>query len=594
MLPPVRLNQRGYGMLRGSRRTMVAACVFFAAGCRALVPDGTREEGNRFEPSWTLGAGAEPSRGQNGMVASNDSLATAVGVEVLERGGNAIDAAVAVAFALAVTHPEAGNIGGGGFMLVRLADGTAAALDFRERAPAAADRDMFSRPGTPPGASTRTHLASGVPGSVAGLLAALERFGTLPPRAAIAPAIGLAREGFPVDTTFRNGIAGQRSRIAPHAGAALFLPGGEPPAIGTRFRQPDLARTLELIARDGAAAFYTGPIAELIVAEMRRGGGLITAADLAGYAVTWRTPLRTRYRGHTVIGMAPPSAGGVAVAATLNILETFDRLPSFGTARHAHLVAAAQQRAFLDRNELVGDPDAALVPTNRLTSKRYARRVARTIDPSRASSTRAARAAVREGNETTHISVADRFGNVVSMTTTINDIYGSGVFVEGAGFFLNDEMDDFASRPGTANADGIVAAEANAIAPGKVMMSSMAPTIVLDPRGEVRLIVGSRGGPRIISSVLQVIVNVIDHAMPLGDAVRAPRVHHVVSPDTLWYEPPGFAPAVIDSLESMGYALRPIRTDTLPYIGRVIAVGRRGSGWEGVADPRYAGSAAGY
>ncbi|MEX0908477.1 MAG: gamma-glutamyltransferase [Gemmatimonadaceae bacterium] len=587
------LKQLESNGMRGTRRLVVAACVFFAAGCQGLAPGRTEAEGNGFEPSWTLGANAVPARGQNGMVASNDSLATAVGVEVLGRGGNAVDAAVAVAFALAVTHPEAGNIGGGGFMLVRLADGTTAALDFRERAPAAATRDMFSRPGAPPGASTRTHLASGVPGSVAGMLAALERFGTLPARAAIAPAIKLAREGFLVDATFRNGIAGQRSRIAPHAGAALFLPGGEPPALGTTFRQPDLARTLELIARDGADAFYTGSIAELIVAEMRRGGGLITAADLAGYEVTWRTPLRTRYRGHTVIGMAPPSAGGVAVAAMLNILETFDRLPAFGTARHAHLVAAAQQRAFLDRNELVGDPDAALVPTNRLTSKRYAERVARTIDPTRATSTRAARAAMREGNETTHIAVADSSGNVVSLTTTINDIYGSGVFVDGAGFFLNDEMDDFAARPGTVNADGIVAAEVNAIAPGKVMMSSMAPTIVLDPDSRVLLVIGSRGGPRIISSVAQVIVNVIDHGMPLVNAMRAPRVHHVVSPDTLWYEPRGFAPAVLDSLGAMGYKLKPIRTDTLPYIGRVIAVGRRGTGWEGVVDPRYSGRAEG-
>ena len=588
------LEQLESNGIRGARRLVVAACVFFAAGCQGLAPGRTEAEGNRFEPTWTLGANTAPARGQNGMVASDDSLATAVGGQVLERGGNAVDAAVAVAFALAVTHPEAGNIGGGGFMLVHLADGTTAALDFRERAPAAATRDMFSRPGAPPGASTRAHLASGVPGSVAGMLAAVERFGTLPARAAIAPAIKLAREGFTVDATFRDGIAGQRSRIAAHAGAALFLPEREPPALGTTFRQPDLARTLELIARDGADAFYTGPIAELIVAEMRRGGGLITAADLAGYEVTWRPPLRTRYRGHTVIGMAPPSSGGIAVAAMLNILETFDRLPAFGTARHAHLVAAAQQRAFLDRNELIGDPDVALVPTNRLTSKRYAQRVARTIDPARAASTRAARAAMREGNETTHIAVADNSGNVVSLTTTINDIYGSGVFVEDAGFFLNDEMDDFALRPGTVNADGIVAAEANAIAPGKVMMSSMAPTIVLDPEGRVLLVLGSRGGPRIISSVVQVIVNVIDHGMPLVDAMRAPRVHHVVSPDTLWYEPRGFAPAVLHDLGAMGYELKPIRTDTLPYIGRVIAVGRRGTGWEGVADPRFSGSAAGH
>ncbi|MGI8619377.1 MAG: gamma-glutamyltransferase [Gemmatimonadaceae bacterium] len=579
---------------RGARRILVASCVFFVAGCRGIPSGPAGGDSERLGAAWPLGATAIPAYGEHGMVASNDSLATSVGVEILQQGGNAVDAAVAVAFALAVTHPEAGNIGGGGFMLVRTADGTTAALDFRERAPSGATRDMFSRPGVRPNASTRGHLASGVPGSVAGLLAALDRFGTIPRGAAIAPAVALARDGFPVDDAFRRGIAGQRSRIAPFAGAGLFLPGGEPPALGATFRQPDLARTLELISRDGAAAFYTGPIASLIVAEMRRGGGLITAGDLAAYRVSWRTPVQTLYRGHTVIGMPPPSSGGIALAAMLNVLETFDPLPPFGTAKHAHLVAAAQQRAFVDRSELIGDPDAGTIPTGRLTSKEYARLVARTLDPSRAMSTRAARAAMREGNETTHISVADRFGNVVSLTTTINDIYGSGVFVEGAGFFLNDEMDDFASRPGTLNADGIVAAEVNAVAPGKVMMSSMAPTIVLGRDGRVLLLVGSRGGPRIISSVAQVIVNVIDHGMTLKDAMRAPRVHHVVSPDSLWHEPRGFAPAVLDSLAAMGYALRPIRTDTLPYIGRVIAVGRRGRGWEGVVDPRYAGGAAGH
>ncbi|MEX1187348.1 MAG: gamma-glutamyltransferase family protein [Gemmatimonadaceae bacterium] len=538
---------------------LVASCVFFAVGCHGL-PRGSAAGSGDFEPGWNLGASATAAFGQHGMVASNDSLATAVGVEILRRGGNAVDAAVAVASALAVTHPEAGNIGGGGFMLVRLADGSTAALDFRERAPAAATRAMFSQPGVPPGASTRSHLASGVPSAVAGMLAALERFGSVSREQAIAPAIALARNGFIVDTTFSRTIAGQRARIAPHA---------------------------------GAAAFYRGPIAELIVAEMRRGGGLITAENLATYRERWRAPLETTYRGHTVIGMPPPASGGIAVAASLNILEAFGDLPPFGTAQRAHLLLAAFQRAFIDRNELIGDPDAAPIPTELLTSKAYARRLARTIDPARATTTRAARAAVREGNETTHIAVADSFGNVVSLTTTINDIYGSGVFVEGAGFFLNDEMDDFAARPGAVNADGIMAAEANAIAPGKVMMSSMAPTIVLDPDGRVLLVIGSRGGPRIITSVVQLIVNVVDHRMRLLDAMRAPRVHHVVSPDSVWFER-GFAPAVLDSLGAMGYKLKPIRTDTLPYIGRVIAVARRGNGWEGVVDPRYSGSAAGH
>ncbi len=551
-------------------------------------------EDARILPQWTLGSGATAAYGEHGMVASNDSLATAAGVDVLRSGGNAVDAAVAVAFALAVTHPEAGNIGGGGFMLVRLADGTTTALDFRERAPAAATRDMFTRPGVPPNASTRTHLAAGVPGSVAGLLAALDRFGSLPRASVMRPAISIARDGFVADAAFSNTIAGQRSRIGAHAGATLFLPAGQPVPVGSLFKQADLAHTLELIARDGAEAFYTGPVARLIIAEMRRGGGLIAERDLAEYRVSWRQPVETTYRGFTMVGMPPPSAGGIAVAQMLNMLESIGPAPRFGSARHAHLLLAAQQRAFVDRGELIGDPDVSELPVGRLTSKAYARQVAATIDHSRATPTSVARSAMRDRNETTHISVADRFGNVVSATTTINDIYGSGVFVDGAGFFLNDEMDDFSARPGLPNADGIVGAEANAIAPGKVMMSSMAPQIVLDRDRKVFLIVGSRGGPRIISSVVQVIVNLIDHRMSLMDAVRAPRVHHVVSPDSAWHEPHGFAPEVIDSLRTMGYALRPIRTDTLPYIGRVIAVARKGSGWEGVADPRYAGSAAGY
>ena len=587
--------------MSGARRMFVAPCFFFALACQGLGTVGSGESragsgsSSGVVPTWTLGATAPSAAyGAHGMVASDDSIATAAGVEILKRGGNAVDAAIAVAFALAVTHPEAGNLGGGGFMLLRRSDGTTTALDFRERAPAAATRDMFARAGVSASASTRGHLASGVPGSVAGLLAALDRFGSLPRQSVIAPAILMARDGFVVDEHFRRGVAGQRLRIAPFAGAALFLPGGDPPAVGSIFRQAELARTLDLIARDGADAFYRGPIANLIVAEMLRGVGLITAADLAGYRVTWRAPLQTTYRGHTVIGMPPPSSGGIAVAAALNVLETFDPLPRFGSADGAHLVAAALQRAFIDRNELIGDPGFSDVPATRLASKAYAQSLARTIDPARSTSTRATRTAMREGNETTHLAVADRFGNVVSLTTTVNDLYGSGVFVAGAGFFLNDEMDDFAARPGSVNADGIIAAEANAIEGGKIMMSSMAPSIVLDQKGDVLLLVGSRGGPRIISSVLQVIVNTIDHRMSLADAMHAPRVHHLVTPDSLWYEPGGFRPAVIDSLRAMGYALRPVRTDTLPYIGRVIAVARRGTGWEGVADPRYAGSAAGH
>lgn len=580
-----------------TRGTIVAFCVWFLNAChppQARAGRGDASSGvARFPRTWVLGGDAVAAYGHRGMVASNDSSATAAGVEMLRQGGNAVDAAVAVAFALAVTHPEAGNIGGGGFLLVRLADGTTAALDFRERAPAGATRDMFTRPGVSPTASTRSHLASGVPGSVAGLLAALDRFGSLRRDAVIAPAIALARKGFVADAEFSTTIAGQRSRIEPHGGAALFLPGGEAVPAGTVFTQPDLARTLDAVARYGADAFYRGSIADLIVAEMRRGGGLITAQDLANYRVSWRAPLRTTYRGHTVIGIAAP-ASGAAVAEALNIIETFDRLPPFGSAAAIHLVASALQRALIDRNETTGDPDAAPIPTERITSKAYARRVARTIDARRASSTRGARSAMREANETTHISVADRFGNVVSLTTTINDIYGSGVFVRGAGFFLNDEMDDFATRPGVPNADGVVAAEANAIAPGRVMMSSMVPTIVLDGAGNVLLVAGSRGGPRIISGVVQLIVNVIDYRMSLVDAMRAPRVHHVVSPDSLWYEPGGFTSAAIDSLRGMGYALRPIRTDTLPYIARSIAIRRLGSGWEGVVDPRYGGAAAGH
>src|ERR671915_82815 len=387
------------------------------------------------------------------------------------------------------------------------------------------------------------------------------RAGRAPP-----PASG----GFIVDSALARSLANASPLIASFSGAETFLPGGAAPAPGTLLRQPALARTLERIAAGGADGFYRGETARPIVDELQRLGGIITAEDLARYTAVWREPVRATYRGHTVLSMPPSSSGGVTIAEALNILEGFDSLPPFGSAQRTHLLAAAYQRAFVDRNEKLADPAFVPVPIAELTSKTYAARLRATIDTARATPTSALIPSRPEGTETTHYSVVDAAGNAVATTTTINALYGSGVYITAAGFFMNDEMDDFATRPGRPNMFGLVQGEANAVQPGKRMLSAMSPTIVLSPGDSLLLVLGARGGPRIITGASQVIINVIDHRMTLADAMSAPRVHHQALPDTIRHELDGLTPAVIDSLSRMEWAVG--RTGGIGLVNAIMRV----------------------
>jgi gamma-glutamyltranspeptidase / glutathione hydrolase len=524
------------------------------------------------------------------MVVSEAPLSSRAGVEILKRGGNAVDAAVATAFALAVVYPEAGNIGGGGFMVIHLANGRNASIDFRETAPLAATHDMYVGPdGKVTSESVEGPLASGVPGAVAGLTEALRKYGTLPLRTVMAPAIRMAESGFVVDSAFAATVRAYEPLIAKFAGAALLLPNGAPIAPGTVLRQPALARTLRAIARRGRAGFYEGPIAEAWTNELKAAGGIITTEDLRRYRAEWRTPIRASYRGYTILGMPPASSGGVTMTETLNILEGYERLPAYGGAQWAHLVGSAFQRAFVDRNSKLGDPAFVKVPLAQLTDKSYAAKLRATIEPARATPTASLTSALRDGMETTHLSVADAKGNAVALTTTLNNLFGSGVYVASAGFFLNDEMDDFTAQPGTPNMYGLVQGEANAIVPGKRMLSAMTPTVVLDRAGKVLLVAGSRGGPRIITSTTEVLLNVLDYRMTLADAMSAPRLHHQALPDELRIEGHGITSASADSLRAMGHAVSLGQS-----VGRVNALMRVRGGFEGVPDPRGMGSALGY
>ncbi|HWL39078.1 MAG TPA: gamma-glutamyltransferase [Gemmatimonadaceae bacterium] len=543
-----------------------------------------------YPTTWRYPAGARATFASRAMVASSARLASEAGVEILRRGGNAVDAAVAVGFALAVAYPEAGNLGGGGYMVIRMADGRTAALDYRETASAAASRDMFVGPdGKSTGESLIGAKASGVPAVVAGLAEALRRFGTLPLSDVLQPAIRLA-DALVVDTGLAVSISEGRYRIEGFGGKEVFFPGGRSPAAGSSFSQPTLARTLRILAARGPDAFYSGSIADSIVAEMRRSGGLITREDLARYRPLWREPVRSTYRGHTLLAMPPSSSGGTTMSEALNILEALGPATPYGTPGRMHALASAFQRAFIDRNSKLGDPAFADLPIGTLTSKEYAARLARTIAADRATPTSRLATQMREGTETTHYSVVDPQGNAVATTTTINDLFGSGVYVSGAGFFLNNTMDDFASMPGRANLFGLVQGEVNAIAPGKRALSAMSPTIVLDPKGELLLIVGGRGGPRIITTTAQVILNVIDHRMSLADAVSAPRMHHQALPDSIRVETGGFDPATIRALQAMGHTVY----DQSPTSGKVVSIMRVKGGYEGMDDIRGTGAAVGF
>jgi gamma-glutamyltranspeptidase / glutathione hydrolase len=571
-------------------RLLVPFGLLAALGCGPRSAPSAAGPAVGTAPGWEFTGRARVAEGSRAMVVAGSPIASQVGREILRQGGNAVDAAVAVGFAMAVVHPEAGNLGGGGFMVIRLADGTVQTLDYRETAPARATRDMYlDSLGEPTDRSLTGHLAAGVPGAVAGLTEAHHRFGHLPFAAVIAPAIGLARDGFLVDEYRSRSIAGDSARLVRFpASRASFLPDGAPPAAGTVLRQPDLAATLEAIQERGADGFYHGPVADLIVAEMERGGGLISHGDLVSYRAIWREPIAIGYRGYTIYSMPPASSGGITMGEILNIMEGYDPLPPFGSPGLVHLESEAMRRAFTDRNTWLGDPAFVQNPTDRLLSKSYAADLRKSIGE-RATPTPAFTPAPRTGASTTHYSVVDADGNAVSCTTTLNDSYGSAVTVTGAGFLLNDEMDDFATAPGKPNMYGLVQGEANAIAPGKRMLSAMTPSIVLDPEGRLLLVVGTPGGPRIITMVYHVISNVIDHRMTLPDAVVAPRMHHQGLPDTLRVERGGFTPATLDSLRARGHAI-----GAGGYWGDVEAIIRTPAGWQGVSDPRRGGGGAGF
>ena len=540
--------------------------------------------------------------GAEGMVATTDRVASEIGVEVLRRGGNAVDAAVAIHFALAVVNPEAGNIGGGGFMVVRMADGQTAALDFREKAPMAARRNMFlDGQGALTDRSVAGHLAAGVPGSVAGMWEAHKRFASYPWSELIQPAINLA-DGLIVHERLARSLQTYESRLQRYPStAATLLLAGLAPRVGDRLQQRDLAETLRRIARDATHDFYGGRTAALIVAEMQRGGGIITREDLARYAAVWRDPLTFKYRDHTIVTMPPPSSGGATLAEILNILEGYD-VAGLGhlSREHVRLWTEAMKRAFVDRNTYLADPDFITQPTERMISDAYAAerraeiagdgatpsdRVRPGLGPVPAGRRPDART---EGEHTTHFSVMDRDGNAVAVTTTLNSLYGSQVTVGGAGFLLNNEMDDFAASPGKPNQFGLVQGEVNAIEPGKRMLSSMTPTIVLDPRGRVRIVTGTPGGPTIITTVAQIVSNVIDFRMDLDTATAAPRLHHQHLPDRLFYERDGLRADVQSSLRASGYELEERRgyqgdaQSILVLPGGIAA---------GVADPRVGGTA---
>ncbi|HEU5049576.1 MAG TPA: gamma-glutamyltransferase [Gemmatimonadales bacterium] len=580
------MNRRLTGLL------LAVVLPVFGACARPPVEPATppaRAEG--VNPDWRMAGRSRVTVGENAMVVSGSPIASQVGADILRRGGNAVDAAVAVGFALAVVHPEAGNIGGGGFMVIRTRDGSVSAIDYREVAPGAASRDMYlDHSGNPTSLSVTGHLAAGVPGSVAGMLEAHRRYGKLSRADVIEPAVLLARDGFIVDSFRFRSIESDRERLYLFPGSrAAFLPdSGHAPAPGSWWRQPDLARTLEAIRDRGADGFYRGRVADLIVDEMKRGGGLISHADLAAYRAEWREPIRISYRSHTIYSMPPASSGGVTMGEILNIMEGFDPLPPFGSSALLHREAEAMRRAFTDRNIHLGDPAFVRMPLARLLSKEYAATLRAEIGDS-ASKTAPFDPAIRSGASTTHYSVVDGEGNAVSTTTTLNNSYGSAVTVTGAGFLLNDEMDDFATAPGKPNMFGLVQGEANAVQPGKRMLSAMTPSIVLDPKGELYMVVGTPGGPRIITMVYHVISNVIDHGMSLADAVAAPRMHHQALPDQIRIERGGFLPGTLDALRARGHVVSEAGTS-----GDVEAIIRTGEGWEGVSDPRYGGGGAGF
>ncbi len=534
-----------------------------------------------------------PVAARHGMVVASEPLAAGAGLEILKAGGNAIDAAVAVGFALAVTYPQAGNIGGGGFMLICLADGESIVIDYREEAPQAATRGMYldAEGKLIPDASTLGARAAAVPGTVAGLALAHKKYGKLRWRQVLQPAIRLASRGFPVSYELSESLNAEREKLSKFPETRrVFLRDGRAYEPGAIFRQKELARTLKRIAKNGPKAFYVGAVSKAIVATMRKHGGLITLDDLKRYEAKLRPPLSSAFRGYEVLTVPPPSSGGVGLIEMLNVLEPLE-LGHPNSFDSIHLIAEVMRRAYADRAAYLGDADFTPIPVRGLTSRAYAAKLREEILSAKAEAPVTAGAPKKfESEETTHFSVVDADGNAVANTYTLNGSYGSFVTVEGAGFLLNNEMDDFTTKSGEPNMYGLLQSEANAIAPGKRPLSSMTPTIVLRD-GKIRLVMGSPGGGTIINTVLQVLFNVLVFNMDIRQAVTAPRFHHQWMPDRLILERWGFSADTILRLEEAGYQL-----DYRERMGICEAVEiDPETGWRfGAADPRAGGKAVGY
>lgn len=545
-----------------------------------------------------IGASRSPVRGKRGMVVSTEARATEVGVTILQKGGNAVDAAVAVGFALSVTHPAAGNLGGGGFMLLRNAKtADTVAIDYRETAPKAASRTMYlDKDGdVVPEASTVGYRAIAVPGTVAGLELALQKYGTMSLSEVMAPAIALARDGVEL-SYYESESLRQNCKILERIDESrhLYIRDGNYYAPGERFIQRDLARSLEAIAREGSKEFYQDSIAELIVKDIQANGGLVTREDLRDYRPVVRKAIEGRYRGYQIFSTPPPSSGGIILIEMLNILEDYP-LANYGqgSSRTLHLLAETMKRAFADRAEFLGDEDFVRVPKIGLTSKLYAKVRRATIDPFLAfDSLKLGHGdpSAYESEQTTHFSVVDADGNVVANTYTLNGAYGSGVTIPGTGILMNNEMDDFSAKPGSPNAYGLIHGEANAIAPRKRPLSAMTPTIVVRD-GKPFMVLGSPGGPTIINTILQTLINVIDFKMTVQEAVDAPRIHHQWMPDKLLLEKVGFVQDVVDALKARGHTI-----DYRTSIGNchAILVDPATGTYLGAADPRADGRALGY
>jgi gamma-glutamyltranspeptidase/glutathione hydrolase len=539
----------------------------------------------------------DPVRGKNGMVVSASELASQVGVEILKKGGNAVDAAVAVGFALAVTYPAAGNIGGGGFMVIHLNDGTNTTIDYREKAPLSATEFLYqdSLGNFLPEKSQEGVTSSGVPGSVAGLIYALEKYGTLSLAEVIQPAIDLARNGFVLEYRLARSFEYEVESFNKYESSKkIFTKDGNPFIEGDIFIQNNLANTLELIKKNGVDGFYSGKTAELIVNQISQQGGYITIEDLRNYRPIERSPITTDYKGYKVITMGPPSGGGVSLLQMLNILEnkSFEK-NEWGSSGYYHNLIETMKYSFADRSKHIGDPDFYDVPIDWLLSKKYAQELFNNIknDATPSSEILPGEAnSYSESEETTHYSVIDKFGNVVSTTTTINSSFGSKVVVDGAGFLLNNEMDDFSSKPGEPNQFGLIGSEANKIEPGKRMQSSMSPTIILKD-DKAFMLIGSPGGSTISTVVLQVILNVLDFGMDIQQAIDMPRIHHQWLPDEINYEKFGLSLDVIQSLQNRGHIFGGIRT-----LGRCegIVVDFENEIFFGATDPHGYGAAIGF